>query len=158
MFSYFYYIDAPKKHAGARHYIAKSWRHTSSWKVLSGLILVLIGYLAITLPLGMVGENFQLKKQELEQYYVYVNSSEQDQQILASSTEPNYYESLALDYGYLDNESMISRYNRDNFFEIVFQILYFMLWYGVLEMLVASYYTHVISHVKAPASKKKKEV
>lgn len=119
---------------------------------------MLIGYIVITLPLGMVGENFQIKKQELEQYYVYVNSSEQDQQILTSSMEPNYYEGLALEYGYLDNESMISRYNRDNFFEIVFQILYFMLWYGVLEMLIASYYTHVISHVKAPASKKKKEV
>ncbi|MDD2871073.1 MAG: hypothetical protein PHS49_03710 [Candidatus Gracilibacteria bacterium] len=141
IFSFFVFSDNTYDHTNAKiiTYIKESFNKTRKISKFFKFLLILVIFIAITVPFKFVGMAIKQNVQMFTDYSIYKNLNE-DQKEYVDSTNPYYYEKLVLELQSFDDKTIANKLKINEVYLILFTILNFLFLNGLFLMIYTSFY------------------
>jgi hypothetical protein len=127
--------SSENKFKGSFYYIKKSFNLTKGFLKWFKFLLVAVIIFIITLPVTVPLNYFSFNNRHLSDYIEYKTDSNS-----ASKFNFYYLQNLELDFAWKDIDILIKELNKDKKYEVLLEVLNFLLIFGLFEMMILSFY------------------
>ena len=153
-FAHLSYLDKNDHSITWLDYIKKSYTLTAGWKNFLRFIGVFIWAMFLLLPINVVDDHISTTARDLTAYADFLSAKaelwEQEFESQLSSDEDlyEYYTLLSTSYAPMSLDQAVSSIQSYQTYRWIFNIFYFICIYGVLHMVLSSFYIHGLKKKK----------
>lgn len=130
-------------------YLKESYKHTKSLTTLLRFITMIVIVTIIILPFWSLGDHFSSSLQDVRNYQDFQTLTDDQKKTLENSSSNYYINKIKLDYSNLLSQDLKSLETTYFYLTYLFVIINFLLIFGLLEMVVVSFYKHEILSKKS---------
>lgn len=140
---WFVYILEWQKGAWVIDSLKYSFNKTKGFFKLSKVVFVFLLFWLIYMPFNYISLSTTWTYNEINNYIVYKNSSEEEQ-LSIKATNNYYYETLNINYWWFSNDQLEVLQNRYYYISYIYQIIEFLLIQWFMIMMITSIYFRII--------------